>query len=55
VVLKAPKGAVLAIAENRGCWRLVVYRDPLSNQLARAWVYETAVTLLAPALSTEES
>ncbi len=29
--------------------------DPLSNQLARAWVYETTVTLLAPALGTEES
>lgn len=55
VVLKAPKGAVLAIAENRGRWRLVVYRDPLSNQLARAWVYETAVTLLAPALGSGES
>lgn len=47
VVLKAAAGMQVAIAETRGHWKLVVYRDPLSNQLARAWVFCNAVTLLA--------
>jgi hypothetical protein len=51
VVLRAPKGTVLAIEKAQGRWCLVVFRDPLSNQLARAWVYATAVTRLAPTLS----
>ncbi|HEX8483669.1 MAG TPA: hypothetical protein VF650_17350 [Allosphingosinicella sp.] len=54
VVLKAPKGMEMAIAGAQGPWRLVVFRDPLSNQLAQAWVYATAVTLLAPPLPVDE-
>lgn len=55
VVMKAPRGMLLAVEKSEGRWRLVVFRDPLSNQLARAWVYETAVTLLAPALDSPEN
>lgn len=50
-VLNAPKGMEVAIAEAKGRWRLVVFRDPLSNQLAQAWVYGTAVTPVARPLS----
>jgi hypothetical protein len=38
---------VLAIEKREGRWHRVVFRDPLSDQLSRAWVYATAVTLLA--------
>lgn len=48
VVLKAPRGTLLAIKKNQGRWQLVVFRDPLSNQLAEAWVYATAVSPFAP-------
>ena len=54
VVLKAAKGMEVAIARAQGRWRLVVFRDPLSNQLAQAWVYATAVTPVAPPLSIGE-
>jgi len=54
VVLKAPKGMEVAIAEAHGRWRLIVFRDPLSDQLAQAWVYATAVTPLARPLSIGE-
>jgi hypothetical protein len=54
VVLQAPKGMEVAIAEAQGRWRLVVFRDPLSSQLARAWVYATAVTSRARPLTTGE-
>lgn len=47
VVLKAPKGTEIAVEEIKGRWRKVLFRDPLSNQLARAWVYSTAVAPLA--------
>lgn len=50
VVLKASEGEVVAIAKTQGRWRLVVFRDPLSNQLAQAWVYQTALTPLAQPL-----
>lgn len=53
LVLKAKSGQVVAIEKKHGRWRLVVFRDPLSNQLARAWVYETALTLLAPPLAED--
>jgi len=55
IVMKAPKGMLLAIEKSDGRWRLVVFRDPLSNQLARAWVYATAVMPLAPASDAKGS
>ena len=54
VVLKASKGMEVAIAEAQGRWRLVVFRDPLSNQLAQAWVYASAVTPLIASLHRKE-
>jgi hypothetical protein len=53
VVLKARKETVLAIEGSQGRWRLVVFRDPLSDQLARAWVYATAISPLAPPLAPD--
>ena len=53
VVLKAKAGEVVAIEKRQGRWRLVVFRDPLSNQLARAWIYETALTPMVPALGED--
>lgn len=51
VVLKAPKGMKVAIVKAQKRWRLVVFRDPLSNQLAQAWVYATAISPLAAPLA----
>lgn len=53
VVLKAPDGMVLAIERRQGRWRLVVYRDPLTGQLARAWVHASAVSPLAPPVDAD--
>lgn len=53
VVLKAPDGMVLAIERRQGRWRLVMYRDPLTGQLARAWVYANAVSPLAPPVDAD--
>ena len=47
IVLKAPKGTELAIERAQGNWRKIVFRDPLSNQLARGWVYASVLTPLA--------
>ncbi|CAH0354440.1 hypothetical protein [Sphingobium sp. CECT 9361] len=51
VVLKAPKGTEIAVEESKGRWRKIMFRDPLSDQLARAWVYSTAVAPLAAPIS----
>jgi len=48
VVFRAPEGMEVAIERADGRWRLVVFRDPLSMQLARGWIYATAVRRLAP-------
>ena len=53
VVLRAPMGMVLAIEKREGRWRRVVFRDPLSDQLSRGWVYATAVMELAEPLSED--
>lgn len=52
-MLKSKAGEVVAIEKRQGRWRLAVFRDPLSNQLARAWVYETALRPLARALGKD--
>lgn len=49
VVLKAPQGMSVAIEKSGGRWRLVVFRDPLSEQLSHAWVYASAIRPLADA------
>jgi hypothetical protein len=54
VVLKAPQGTEIAIEESKGRWRKVLFRDPLSNQLARAWVYSTALAPLASPIPESE-
>jgi hypothetical protein len=53
IVLKAPKGTSLAVERSQGRWRLVVFRDPLSKQLAKAWVYSTALSPLAAPLTPD--
>lgn len=51
VVLHLQAGDAVAIEKAQGRWRLVVFRDPLSNQLARAWVYYAALAPLADGLA----
>lgn len=45
-LFKAPAGTILSIRSTQGRWKQVYYRDPLTDQLARAWVYGPAVRLL---------
>lgn len=48
VLMKGAKGQLIAVKETRGRWCLVVYRDPLTDQLSEGWVYAPAVQLLDP-------
>lgn len=48
IVLRADEGMKVAVKAEEGRWRLVVFRDPLSSQLAQAWVYYTALSSLSP-------
>lgn len=50
VVLHLQAGDAVAIEKSQERWRLVVFRDPLSHQLSRAWVYHTALAPLADGL-----
>jgi hypothetical protein len=50
VVLHMQAGDAVAIEKAQGRWRLVVFRDPISSQLSRAWVYHTALRPLADGL-----
>ena len=47
LLLRAPKGTLVAVMRSVGRWRLVVYRDPLTDQLSQGWVYAPAVLLLS--------
>ena len=49
VLMRGEAGMLLAVKESRGKWRLVVYRDPLTDQLSEGWVYAPAVRMLDPA------
>jgi len=46
MLLRGPPGMLLAVKESRPRWRRVVYRDPLTDQLAEGWVNAGAVHLL---------
>lgn len=48
--LQLQAGDAVVIEKAQGRWRLVFFRDPLSNQLSRAWVYHTALAPLADAV-----
>lgn len=48
LVWRAPPGSMVVIAQRQGRWRKIVFRDPLSGQLSRGWVYGTALGLRAP-------
>ncbi len=50
VVLHMQAGDTVVIEKAQGRWRFVFFRDPLSNQLSRAWVYHTALAPLADAV-----
>lgn len=45
VLMRGDAGTVIAVKESRGKWRLVIYRDPLTDQLSEGWVYASAVDL----------
>lgn len=46
ILLKGPQGMLLAVKQSKDRWCQVVYRDPLTDQLAQGWVYAGAVQLL---------
>lgn len=46
MLMRGTKGTPLAVKDSRGKWRLVVYRDALTDQLSEGWVYAPAVQLL---------
>ncbi|HEX8056688.1 MAG TPA: hypothetical protein VF481_08500 [Novosphingobium sp.] len=46
VLMHGVKGTQLAVKETREKWRLVVYRDLLTDQLSEGWVYAPAVQML---------
>lgn len=45
-LIRAPERTLLAIVRTERRWRLVVYRDPLTDQLAQGWLHAPAVRLL---------
>jgi hypothetical protein len=45
-VLAAESGTLVAIARSKGRWKMVVFRDPLTDQLSQGWVYGTLITLI---------
>jgi hypothetical protein len=47
-IMVADVGTPIAIAKAEKRWKLIVYRDPLTNQLAQGWVYEAVVVLTDP-------
>lgn len=49
VLMRGEAGMLLAVKESRDRWRLVVYRDPLTDQLSEGWVYAPAVRMLVAA------
>ena len=53
IIMRAPPETELAIKRIEGRWLLVVYRDPLSDQLAEGWVFRPAVTEFAASPGTE--
>lgn len=45
-IMVADAGTLIAVVKSEKRWRLVVYRDPLTEQLAQGWVYETLVAMV---------
>ena len=45
-IMVADAGTPIAVVKSEKRWRLVVYRDPLTEQLAQGWVYETLVAMV---------
>jgi hypothetical protein len=47
VLMHGLKGMALAVKQSQGQWRLVIYRDALTDQLSEGWVFGPAVQLSA--------
>lgn len=45
-ILVAEPGTLVAVARSESRWKLVIFRDPLTDQLSQGWVYGTSVTML---------
>lgn len=43
LILRAVAGTPIAISLRKGRWNLVVFRDPLTDQLSQGWVYESQI------------
>lgn len=46
ILMRGDAGMLMAVKESHGRWRMIIYRDPLSNQLAQGWIYGPALRLL---------
>ncbi len=44
-LMRAPEGTLLAVVRTDRRWRLTVYRDPLTDELAQGWIYAPAIRL----------
>ena len=47
-VVAAEPGTLVAVARSEGRWKLVVFRDPLTDQLSQGWVYGRSVAMFDP-------
>lgn len=43
ILMRGDAGMEIAVKENRGKWRLVIYRDPLTEQLSEGWIFAPAI------------
>jgi hypothetical protein len=47
ILMRGAAGMQVAVKESLGRWRLVIYRDPLTNQLSEGWIFAPAIDMYA--------
>jgi hypothetical protein len=47
-ILVTQPGTMAGVIRTEGRWKLIVVRDPLTDQLLQGWVFGTSVTMLQP-------
>ena len=45
ILMRGDAGMEIAVKESRGKWRLVIYRDPLTEQLSEGWIFAPAIDM----------